>query len=430
MSAILPSSRAIPNWFSRVFEREYFPGSEPYVAWLRQPVGWFGLATAASILVGVTIAPIALSLAAGLLSLLVIGLVYPWLAVRLTRCELVSPLHHLEEDEAHEVELRVRNGCPWPLWGLMIESFVVHPVDDLDEAEDTPSADIALSYVPVLSSAMYRLSIRPRLRGRYPLQAPRLTCSFPFGLWTARRNIDHVSPLVVHPKQIRLVGMLEQSGRSSHHSGEGSRSGGHGDFLGLRDYRSGDSIRHIHWAHTAKLGSLVVCERSAAEQSTWQISLSTINLQPSSRLSRENLAWRVRIAASLCTLLQQQSVTFVLNIEGEHQWQSKSSTPTVQSRLTQAIDRLTDVPLNGCERRAASSTSMSNAACCVAIEPVDESMDSNAATHALVRLRLQRCASHWRQTAVADEVIVDLDQPIAHQINVWLQRIGHGRHAA
>ncbi len=67
MSNILPSTRSMPHWLVRAMERDYCPSIEPYVAWLRQPVGWFVLATVASILVGVTIAPLALNMAAGLL---------------------------------------------------------------------------------------------------------------------------------------------------------------------------------------------------------------------------------------------------------------------------------------------------------------------------------------------------------------------------
>ena len=433
MSTILPPSRTIPHWLARAFEREYCHAMEPYIAWLRQPVGWFVVATAASILVGVTVSPLALSMAAGLLGLLMIGLAYPWLAVRLARCEVVGQLVQLAEDDEHEVEVRVRNGCLWPLWGLIIEGFVVSPATDLsDHDAEQPSADIALGVVPWLSQASYRLSIRPRLRGRYPLNQPQLTCAFPFGIWTARRTIENVSPLVVHPKQVRLAGMMEQSGRTSHHIGAGSRAGGQGDFLGLREYRAGDSIRQIHWAHTARLDSLVVCERSAAEQSPWQILLSTHNWQPGSLAARENLAWRVRIAASLCTLLHHQSVPFNLHIEEEHAWSTQSRHNCDGSRHQQAIERLTDIPLDGpVQSSGTMPVADSRATCILGIEAIGPGdYYSESCRHHLVRLQLKRATQNWRQSCADSEAIIDLDQPIAPQINAWLQKLSHGRQAA
>ncbi len=363
-------------------------------------------------------------------------------AVRLAKCELVSQLHELNEDDAHEVQLRVRNGCMWPLWGLIIEGFVVSPVDDRCLTDDEqPSADIALGVVPWLSHATYRLSIRPRLRGRYPLQKPQLTCAFPFGLWTARRPIENVTPLVVHPKQVKLAGMLEQPGRSSHLCGTGSRAGGQGDFLGLRDYRIGDSIRQIHWAHTARLDSLVVCERSAAEQSPWHIQLNTRSTQAGSLAARENLAWRVRMAASLCTLLHQQSVPFSLSIQDEHTWRVPSSRSSESHKLQQAIERLTDVPLDGSLDQS-SETSMEaipSAACSLTIDAVrhnihdgDQSLEGfiGSSDQHLIRLQLTRATSHWRQASADCEVIIDLNQAIAPQMNAWLQKLVHVRQAA
>ena len=42
------------------------------------------------------------------------------------------------------------------------------------------------------------------------------------------------------------------------------RKGGSEDFLGLRSFETGDSIRRIHWPSSAKLGRLLIVERSQA----------------------------------------------------------------------------------------------------------------------------------------------------------------------
>ncbi len=443
MSSILPTKahqpkRSFSQWLFQTFERDYFPSLDPYIAWLREPVGWFILATAASILVGVTLSPIALSVAAGLMGLLFLGLAYPWLAVRLTSCELISALTEIAEDEPHDVQVRVRNRCPWPLWGLIIEGFVVSPLDEDELEQDAqPSADIALSAVAWLSQATYRLSIQPRLRGRYPQRVPQLTCAFPFGLWTARRAIDNATPLVVQPRQIKLQNQVEQAGRASHHGGTGMRSGGHADFLGIRDFRQGDSTRHIHWAHTARLDAIVVCERSVAEQSPWQIVLDARTSGTSRLTNRENLAWRVRIAASLCTMLYQQAVPFQLVIYGEDTWSRETQTHRESNRegnrLVQAIDRLTDVPIDGVSPEETSAIDpLASTACAIVIQQADD--DDPAASSGdnghLIRLRLLRATGNLRQTNDACAAIINLNQAIAVQINAWLQKVSHGRQAA
>jgi uncharacterized protein (DUF58 family) len=363
---------------------------------------------------------------------MIIGLAYPWLAVRLIRCELIVGQCELIEDDNCPIEVRVHNHCPWPLWGLIIEGMVVGPVDELD-ASNHPSADIALGVVPWLSAANYRLELRPRLRGRYPRLAPQLTCAFPFGMWTARRSLREVPAIVVRPRQVKISGLVEQTGQASHHLGNGSRSGGHGDFLGLRDYRAGDSIRHIHWAHTAKLDALVVCERGAAEQSPWRIVLNTQTPTTATWASRDNLAWRVRLAASLCTWLNHQSVGFELAIPGEDRWATPATSISL-NRLERALDRLTDVPLSGTVTEGSLNHQTSSGQVpTISIEPVhlQSNIDQELSLdHQFIRLKLERLSSSLRRANPASTVTVDLNQPIGPQVSAWLQRMVHDRHAA
>ncbi len=219
----------------------------------------------------------------------------------------------------------------------------------------------------------------------------------------------------VRPKQVKLSGHIEQTGRATAQSGTGSRAGGQGDLLGMRDYRVGDSIRHIHWAHTARMDSLVVCERSLAEQAVWQIQLDATNAYPGKVSQRENLAWRVRIAASLCSWLAHQSAQFDLVIEGE-----PARTIREGNRLQDALERLTDVPLDGMavtnpHRATATSSGMSCPSTLV-IEPVSSTTHDQWSSH-LVRLRMVRDSNNRRGAMDSQELLVDLNQSIALQIN-------------
>lgn len=98
-------------------------------------------------------------------------------------------------------------------------------------------------------------------RGRYRLGPMRVTSRFPLGLlqsWFEWPKDDHV---VVHPRQGHLSRrwtMLRQAAYQGR--GKNSRQQGlvEGDFHGLRDWRSGDAQRWIHWRTSARLGELMV----------------------------------------------------------------------------------------------------------------------------------------------------------------------------
>ncbi|MCA9157481.1 MAG: hypothetical protein KDA72_04095, partial [Planctomycetales bacterium] len=64
------------------------PWANRYVYWLKEPVGWFVLALAASLLVGAFLSPLGWSVAAGLATVIALGLGFPWLATRCVRCQL------------------------------------------------------------------------------------------------------------------------------------------------------------------------------------------------------------------------------------------------------------------------------------------------------------------------------------------------------
>jgi uncharacterized protein (DUF58 family) len=98
-------------------------------------------------------------------------------------------------------------------------------------------------------------------RGRYLFGPIRLSTRFPLGLMRRTVTLDAPGTLVVVPRLGRLTRQWQRlhrqqvpvSQRSLQHRGASE-----GEFFGLRDYRSGDSRRWIHWRTSARRGSLVV----------------------------------------------------------------------------------------------------------------------------------------------------------------------------
>jgi len=281
---------------SSVLVTDFCPWANRYVYWLKEPIGWFLVAWAASILVGLYASTVGWVLASILGSVILVGMAWPWLAVRAVRCRLAPALDEIHEGQTCDLVLSVRNRFPLPLWGMAIEGY-------LDRHGDDARPTIALACVPMISEAEYRLAATPQLRGQYPVVPPQITCSMPFGLWTAKRPLSDHATLTVLPRVSRVRDEPERSGGRQAESGDGLRAGQAGEPLGVRDFRGGDRLRNVHWVHTARTGRLTVCERGAPQQQPIDIvldpSLPTGRDAAHRMALRESLARRVRVAASL-----------------------------------------------------------------------------------------------------------------------------------
>ncbi|KAA5546307.1 DUF58 domain-containing protein [Roseiconus nitratireducens] len=314
---------------------DFCPWANRFVFWLREPVGWFVLATAASVVVGLYVAPIGWTLAASLASLIAVGMLWPAVAVHAAECSLGPYQQQVHEDEPCELQLAVRNRWPLPIWGLAIEGYLDRRQETVDEA-NVPT--VALAFVRAMATSTYRISIRPEMRGRYPDGNAVLTCSFPFGIWTAKRKLKDVSPITVWPRVYPIAGQAAIAGSRAAESGEGQRRGRTGDFLGVREYRRGDSVRQVNWIATARSGDLVVTERSGPQCPTVLVIVDTAI----DAANPDELADRVRVAASLLANLHQSSVPLRVH----------AGSPCLAVRrgregFIQIMDRLADIPADG-----------------------------------------------------------------------------------
>ncbi|QDV12598.1 hypothetical protein CA51_24840 [Rosistilla oblonga] len=322
-----------PSRLSRLLTTDFCPWANRFVYWLKEPVGWFALATAISVIVGIYLAPIGWTLAAALAAVIVVGMAWPAVAVRAVESSLKPSQSQVHEGEPCELQLAVRNRLPIPVWGLAVEGFLDRRCDSDAEAA-VPT--VALAFVRGLAISTYRFSIRPELRGRYPNEDALLTCSFPFGIWTAKRKLKNVSPVTVWPKVYPVAGSTAMTGRRAAESGDGNRSGRSGDFLGVREYRHGDSARQVNWVATARSGDLIVTERSGPQCPSVDVIVDV------GRSAREPLADRIRVAASLLANLHQSAVPLRVHI-GKNSVQVRRG----WDGFVQIMDALAEVPAEG-----------------------------------------------------------------------------------
>lgn len=161
----------------------------------------------------------------------------------------------------------------------------------------------AMTFIPMLKgSTTLSLTIGCNRRGRHQLGPITLQSSYPLGINQISETVyDTWAEILVYPGTFPIrnlvllgAGHLLPTGVSS-----ASKEGGHDIFIGLRDYRHGDSIRHIHWNASARHGKLVVKENENINKTEVCIVLDLNQKSDIGEGIHSTLEYAVKIAASI-----------------------------------------------------------------------------------------------------------------------------------
>lgn len=99
---------------------------------------------------------------------------------------------------------------------------------------------------------------RPLARGIPVTSVHTLRSGAPFGLLHREVTQHGLSRVVVHPRRSEPADLGALGGDGDLASGVRARSGQ--EVHGVREWRRGDDVRHVHWRSTARRGELVVVE--------------------------------------------------------------------------------------------------------------------------------------------------------------------------
>ena len=324
------------GWLSRLMTTDFCPWANRFLYWLKEPIGWFVLATATSVVIGSCFSPIGWTLAASLTAIMIVGMAWPLIAVHVATCSLHPETDCVHEDDACRMVVSVRNRIPIPVWGLVVEGYLDAGGSSQCESDDEIPT-VGLACVPPMCVSDFGITLNPSLRGHYPVQTPHVACSFPFGIWTARRKMTTTKSLTVWPKVFPVNGTCPLVGKANAEHGDGNRGGRSGDFVGVRAYRRGDSAKHINWVASARVDSLVVTERGGPQCVNWKCWSI-----PACHGSREQLADRIRVAASVLINLHQANVPMRVTIGSRRLRLTCGS-----AGRRQILDAMADVPADG-----------------------------------------------------------------------------------
>jgi len=121
---------------------------------------------------------------------------------------------------------------------------------------------VPLPDLPPKGSTEARVEIMAYRRGPLVLAGGMIARSDPLGLFRAIRGCTAPQTVLVLPRRYPLP-PLRLPGQSHYQRGGVAMAAGIGEseeFVALREYRRGDSLRRVHWRSAARLGELVVKE--------------------------------------------------------------------------------------------------------------------------------------------------------------------------
>lgn len=147
-----------------------------------------------------------------------------------------------------------------------------------------------------------RYSVPCDLRGVHTVGPLEVRTSYPLGITTARRVLAGTeAQIVVYPAAFPIADLPLTSGGRWPSAGARpvSQAGGNDEFFAVREYRQGDSARHIHWPATARRGKLVVRELEQLHTTDVMLALDLGAGAQFGRGKHSTLEYMVKIAASV-----------------------------------------------------------------------------------------------------------------------------------
>ena len=145
---------------------------------------------------------------------------------------------------------------------------------------------------------------RAPVRGRYNFGSLVLLTRSPFGLVERRLAVKAPGQLLVYPQLGQLTRRWQKLLREALQTRRGrrhDRTAQQQEYHGLRDYRSGDSLRLIHWRTSARTGELMVKEFEQEKDQFLALLLDP--WMPRTKVEseqREAIERLIRFAATVC----------------------------------------------------------------------------------------------------------------------------------
>ena len=113
------------GWLKQLATYDTFPDLSTQVRrFVYHPLGILGAHGCTALLCGLFIHPQGFVLCAGVLSVMALGITWPWLSLRGLYGSISFDRSRGSEGEPIEVRLTIRNRLPWTAWGLAVRRWL------------------------------------------------------------------------------------------------------------------------------------------------------------------------------------------------------------------------------------------------------------------------------------------------------------------
>ena len=198
--------------------------------------------------------------------------------------------------EPATVAITLTNSKRW------ISSWLMTVVDRVANEREALQPSVLFARIPPVESRSGHYHLQLAQRGAYTVGPLQINTRFPLGLVERGLNIDVRDRILVYPRLGRLTADWQMRLREASQFAQQKlpRGGSFDDeFHKIRDYRSGDDLRAVHWKTSARKSELMVREFQQSRDQDLVVLLDAwvpTNPQPQDRLAVERA---ISLAASV-----------------------------------------------------------------------------------------------------------------------------------
>jgi uncharacterized protein (DUF58 family) len=228
------------------------------------------------------------------------------------------------------VELRLTNRRRRLASWALVAGDTIAAESDLEH--EALNSDVLFSYVRPGESTTASYRGRLPRRGLYRFGPLRLSTRFPLGLLRYALSFDKPDSLVVFPRLGRLTAGWQrwlhsaELGLSHAARQQGFTSG---EFYGLRDWRSGDSRRWLHWRTSARRQKPVVRQFEQERNESLAVIVELWQPRHAEAQHADNVELAVSMAATIVAELCRQGGRWLsLGVAGRQNWSQNGPTST------------------------------------------------------------------------------------------------------
>jgi len=175
--------------------------------------------------------------------------------------------------------------------------------------------------IPILKNDTHiKYKLMCEIRGEHQLGPVRLETGFPLGINTSKITLEHSNDkILVYPQYFKIKNIPLNANLKNLHQGNYpiEKVSGIDEFIGVREYRHGDPIKHIHWASSAKKDELIVKEFNDINKSSISIILDLHKDKNFGKGQHTTLEYAVKITASLAVYALKHNIALNIYAQGK-----------------------------------------------------------------------------------------------------------------